>query len=105
LREWSVPEYGGWEKRMPKVVITITADEMPHPEFTRDLVEAVAKQLHELYSDFGPCGRRALIGTPIGAVKFVWVSEKSFWLGAHTYYLEDGKWKTSLFDHKAGISK
>ena len=77
---------------------------MPQPDFQRDLVIAIAKELHELYNGFGVCPRVAKIETDQGTVRFTWASEVSFWLGSYTFYLEDGEWKMSIYNRKAGIS-
>jgi hypothetical protein len=96
LREWSVPEYGGWEKRMPKVVITITADEMPNQDFNRNVVIATAKALHELYCMLGPSRRSAEITVPEGTVKYQFGSVDEFQLGAFVFQRKDDQWNVEL---------
>jgi hypothetical protein len=86
---------------MSKVQISIEADEMPNPDFSRDVVIAIAKTLHDLYNGFGPCGRRAKINLNgsllIGDVKFIYASETAFQLGGITFYKENGEWKQSFW--------
>ena len=90
---------------MSKVEITVTADEVSGGAFQYDLIVGIAKQLHEYYNNLSPSRRGATIQTPMGTVKFVWISKQSFQLGSHTYHLENGKWRVSLFDHGTGLYK